>query len=198
MNTNQLWQTVLSEIELQISRPNFLTWLKNSQLCEKKDTGEVIIGLSNNFAKEWVENKYNKIIFEILKNNDDSIKKIEYVVISPKVIAASQNNDSQQSQSTERQLTFPEFKIDPETGLHPRYTLNSFIVGSSNELSYAASLAVIKNVGVKYNPFFIYGGTGLGKTHLIQAIGNEIKNNYENKIKVQYVHCEKFVQEVVA
>lgn len=198
MNTNQLWQTVLSEIELQISRPNFLTWLKNSQLCEKKDTGEVIIGLSNNFAKEWVENKYHKIIFEILKNSDDSIKKIEYVVVDQKNINANQNNIPQQSQSIERQLTFPEFKIDSETGLHPRYNLNSFIVGSSNELAYAASLAVIKNVGVKYNPFFIYGGTGLGKTHLIQAIGNEIKNNYKDKIKVKYVHCEKFVHEVVA
>ena len=143
MNTTQLWQTVLSEIELQISRPNFLTWLKNSQLCEKKDTGEVIIGLSNNFAKEWVENKYHKIIFEILKNSDDSIKKIEYVVIDQKNINSNQSNVAQQSQSIERQLTFPEFKIDFETGLHPRYNLNSFIVGSSNELAYAASLAVI-------------------------------------------------------
>ena len=132
MNTNQLWQTVLSEIELQISRPNFLTWLKNSQLCDKKDTGEVIIGLSNNFAKEWVENKYHKIIFEILKNNDDSIKKIEYVVMGPKNITDIQNNIPQQSQSAEGQLTFQEFKIDSETGLHPRYTLNSFIVCSSN------------------------------------------------------------------
>ena len=117
MNTNQLWQTVLSEIELQISRPNFLTWLKNSQLCDKKDTGEVIIGLSNNFAKEWVENKYHKIIFEILKNNDDSIKKIEYVVMDQKNITTIQNNTSQQPQFSEGQLTFPEFKIDSETGV---------------------------------------------------------------------------------
>ena len=95
-------------------------------------------------------------------------------------------------------MVFPEFKIDPESGLHPRYTLDSFIVGSSNELAYAASSAVIKNIGKKYNPFFIYGGTGLGKTHLMQAIGNEIKKIYKDKIKIKYVHSEKFVNEVVA
>ena len=86
MTTDQLWQTTLSEIELQISRPNFLTWLKNSQLLEKTDDGKILIGLANNFAKEWVENKYHKIIFEILKNYDDSIKKIEYVVCGDKVV----------------------------------------------------------------------------------------------------------------
>ncbi len=98
---------------------------------------------------------------------------------------------------TEHQNIFPEFKIDPETNLNPKYTLNSFVVGSSNELSYAASTAVIKDVGKKYNPLFIYGGTGLGKTHLIQAIGNEIKNKYKNKIKARYVSSEKFVNDVV-
>src|SRR3990167_9990966 len=192
----QLWQSALSEIELQISRPNFLTWLKNSRLIEKKDTGEILIGLSNNFAKEWVENKYHKLIFEIIKNLDDSIKKIEYSVIG----AANPSFEKISLESIDiniGQLTFPEFKVDPESGLHPKYTLDSFIVGSSNELAYAASLAIIKNVGKKYNPFFIYGGTGLGKTHLIQAIGNEIKKVYKNKIQIKYVTCEKFVNDVV-
>ncbi|KKR89229.1 MAG: Chromosomal replication initiator protein DnaA [Candidatus Wolfebacteria bacterium GW2011_GWA2_42_10] len=194
MNSEQLWETTLSELELQISRANFLTWLKNSRLLEKKDGGEVLIGLANNFAKEWVENKYHKMIFEILKNHDDSVKKIEYTVVGSKISFSEKNF----SENKERQPTLPEFKVDPETGLHPRYVLNSFVVGSSNELAYAASLAVVKNVGSKYNPLFIYGGTGLGKTHLIQAIGNEIKKIYKNKVKVKYVHCEKFVNEVVS
>ena len=86
MELDQLWQTTLSEIELQISRPNFLTWFKNSRLIEKKKDGEMIIGLANNFSKEWVRNKYHKIIFEILKNYDDSIKKIDYTVIENKVV----------------------------------------------------------------------------------------------------------------
>jgi len=192
MELDQLWQTTLSEIELQISRPNFLTWFKNSSLVEKKKDGEIIIGLANNFSKEWVRNKYHKIIFEILKNHDDSIKKIDYTVIENKV--AFFNNIAE---GFEKQMIIPELKIDQESGLHPRYKLDTFIVGSSNELAYAASLAVIKNIGKKYNPFFIYGGTGLGKTHLIQGIGNEIKKTYKNKVKVKYVHSEKFVNEVV-
>ena len=192
MELDQLWQTTLSEIELQISRPNFLTWFKNSRLIEKKKDGEMIVGLANNFSKEWVRNKYHKIIFEILKNYDDSIKKIDYTVIENKVVFFNNVVDG-----FEKQLVIPELKIDQESGLHPRYKLDTFIVGSSNELAYAASLAVIKNIGKKYNPFFIYGGTGLGKTHLIQGIGNEIKKSYKNKVKVKYVHSEKFVNEVV-
>ncbi len=192
MELDQLWQTTLSEIELQISRPNFLTWFKNSHLIEKKKDGEIIVGLANNFSKEWVRNKYHKIIFEILKNYDDSIKKIDYTVIENKVAFFNNVVDG-----FEKQLVIPELKIDQESGLHPRYKLDTFIVGSSNELAYAASLAIIKNIGKKYNPFFVYGGTGLGKTHLIQGMGNEIKKIYKNKVKVKYVHSEKFVNEVV-
>lgn len=194
MELEQLWRTTLSEVELQISRPNFLTWFKNSRLVEKKKDGELIIGLANNFSKEWIKNKYHKIIFEIIKNYDDSIKKIDYIVVENKI---DFTKDDVLDVNFEKQPAIPEFKIDTETGLHPRYKLDSFIVGSANELAYAASVAVIKNVGKKYNPFFIYGGTGLGKTHLIQSIGNEIKKIYKNKIKVRYVHSEKFVNEVV-
>ncbi|MEK9154522.1 MAG: chromosomal replication initiator protein DnaA [Patescibacteria group bacterium] len=194
MDIEQLWQTALAEIEIQISRPNFLTWMKNSRLLKKTDEGCVSIGLSNNFAKEWVANKYHKIIFESLRSHDPSIKKIEYAILNEKadLFKTIQENE------TEKQLVFPEFKIDPESGLHPKYNLESFVVGSSNELAYAASLAIIKNPGKKYNPFFIYGGTGLGKTHLIQAIGNEIKKTHKNKVRVKYVHSEKFVNEVVS
>ena len=194
MNLDQLWQTSLAEIELQISRTNFLTWLKNSRLMEKKEGGEILIGLASNFAKEWVQNKYQKIIFEALRSHDDSIKKIEFIVVNQKENLSPKDSLPVDGQ----QLEFLEFKIDAETGLHPRYTLDSFVVGSSNELAYAAALAIIKNVGKKYNPFFIYGGTGLGKTHLIQAIGNEIKKSYKNKVAVKYVHSEKFVNEVVS
>jgi len=192
---NQLWQSILAELELQISRPNFLTWLKNSQLLKKEDDGRVTIGLVNNFAKEWVENKYHKMILEALRSLDDTIKKVEYVVLPDRKQLLEVKLDSKTISS--RQTSLPEFKVDPETNLHPRYTFGSFVVGSSNELAYAATSAVVKEVGRKYNPLFIYGGTGLGKTHLIQAAGNEIKNLYKNKIKVKYVPSEKFVNDVV-
>lgn len=199
MDLNQLWQTTLSELELQISRPNFLTWLKNSRPVERNEEDRVLIGLANNFAKEWVENKYHKMILGILRSLDGTVRRVEYTVIS----IAGQRTElmtrgGQQERMSRSQPSFPELKIDPETNLHPRYTLNSFVVGSSNELAYAAASAVIKEVGKKYNPFFIYGGVGLGKTHLIQGIGNEIKHLYKNKIKVRYVPSEKFVNEIIS
>ncbi len=197
MELNQLWQSTLAELELQISRPNFLTWLKSSQLVKKDDDGRVTIGLVNNFAKEWVENKYHKMICKTLRSMDESIKKIEYcVLIEEKKNSLFKDSESYKKVS-ERQDSIPELKIDPETNLHPRYTLNSFIVGSSNELAHAAATAIINDIGKKYNPLFIYGRTGLGKTHLIQAIGNEIKKKYKNKIKTRYISSEKFVNDVV-
>ena len=193
MDLNQIWQSTLSELELQISRPNFLTWFRNSRLMKKDENGQAIVGLANNFAREWVQSKYHKLIIEIIHSFDESVKKIDYVILSKD----EQNIKTILEPETSSQISFPEFKIDPESNLHPRYTLNSFVVGSSNELAYAASLAVIKEVGKRYNPLFVYGGTGLGKTHLIQAIGNEIKSVYKKKIKIKYVSSEKFVNDVV-
>lgn len=197
MDLNQLWQSTLAELELQISRPNFLTWLKNSRLIKKEDNGKILIGLGNNFAKEWVENKYHKMVFEILRSFDETIKKVEYTVLMEENKAPKDKENISAKTNFNRQASLPELKIDPETNLHPRYNLNSFVVGSSNELAYAATTAITKEVGKKYNPLFIYGGTGLGKTHLIQAAGNEIKNLYKNKVKVKYVSSEKFVNDVV-
>ena len=90
-----------------------------------------------------------------------------------------------------------EFKINPDTNLNPKYTLKSFVVGPSNELAFAAASAIAQNIGSKYNPFFIYGGVGLGKTHLIQALGNEIWTRSGGKIKPKYVPSEKFTSDIV-
>ncbi|MBI5147580.1 MAG: chromosomal replication initiator protein DnaA [Parcubacteria group bacterium] len=192
MNLEQLWRAVLGELELQISKPNFITWLKSSRLTEKQE-GIAVVSLPNNFAKEWVENKYHRQILTSLRNYDETTKKVEYRV-HPTIFKTA---PAQAVIAGEAQAALPDFKADPESGLNPRYSLNSFIVGSSNELAYAAALAIIKDVGKKYNPFFLYGGVGLGKTHLIQAIGNEIKSTYENKVKVRYVSSEKFTNDVI-
>lgn len=200
MDSNEIWKTVLGEIELQISRPNFLTWLKQSQLLNKNEKdGTALVGLPNNFAKEWVKNRYHKIILGSLRNIDGSIKHIDYIVVS-------QNQNEEQliqkrarviRQAADPQQSLMELRVDPKTNLNPRYTLDSFIVGSSNELACAAIQAVIKDVGKKYNPLFIYGGVGLGKTHLIQAAGNEIQRVYEKRTNVLYVTSEKFINDVV-
>jgi len=195
MHNEELWQSALSEIELQVSRANFLTWLKNSRLIENTEES-ITIALPNHFAKEWVETKYDKLILGTVRNFIASVKKVEYVVEGG--LAKTQAPAKSRQISNEKQLIIEEFKVDPETNLNPRYTLNSFVVGSSNELAYSAASAIIQNVGTKYNPLFIYGGVGLGKTHLIQGTGNEIKSLNKNKTRVKYVTSEKFTNDVVS
>ena len=195
MDLHQLWETALGEIELQISRPNYVTWLKNSSLVDKQD-GVVLVSLPNNFAKEWVENKYHKIILGALRNLDETTKKVQFTVHS-KPVQLSKRNKPAFFNESKSQLAFEELKIDPETNLNPRYTFNSFVVGKTNQLAFAAASAAIEEIGKKYNPLFIYGGVGLGKTHLIQGIGNEIKKKYDDKVKVKYVSSEKFTNDVI-
>lgn len=194
MDLEQLWRLTLGEMEIQISRANFATWLKNSQLVDKKD-GIFFIALPNNFAKEWVENKYQKNILGIIRTLDSSARKLEFVV-GGRTAAPPRQISEKDAAKFENRIAF-ETKVDPETNLNPRYTFDSFVVGSSNELAYAAATAIIEQLGVKYNPFFVYGGVGLGKTHLIQAIGNEIKSRYQGKVRCKYVSSEKFTSDVV-
>ncbi len=110
---------------------------------------------------------------------------------------ASLLNTHKRAAAPNPQASLMELKVDPKTNLNPRYTLQSYIVGSSNELAHAAIQAVIHDVGKKYNPLFIYGGVGLGKTHLIQAGGNEIQSLYKDSVHVLYVSSEKFINDVV-
>ncbi|MBI3589241.1 MAG: chromosomal replication initiator protein DnaA [Candidatus Liptonbacteria bacterium] len=183
-------------MEIQLSRASFATWLKNSQLVDKRD-GIFYIALPNNFAKEWIENKYQKNLLGIIRNFDSSARKLEFLVTNqePKVLSKKDLEIDFNKLDSQAGLDFA--KVDPDTNLNPRYTLDSFIVGSSNELAHAAALAIVQDVGIKYNPFFIYGGVGLGKTHLIQAIGNEIKVRHKGKMRPKYVSSEKFTSDVV-
>ena len=200
MNHEELWKAALGEVELQISRPNFLTWLKNSRLVDKDEKeGVALIGLPNNFAKEWVRSRYHKIILGSLRNLDGGIKSVNYTVTSQ---SANQKSEAAKKITDlfppETQEGLPELRTDPKTNLNPRYTLESFVVGSSNELANAAVQAVVKEVGKKYNPLFIHGGVGLGKTHLIQGAGNEIAKVYGGKTSILYVSSEKFINDVVS
>jgi len=197
MELDKIWESALSEIELQISRPNFATWFKSSQLLEKQE-GVALISLPNNFSKEWIENRYYKIVLGALRNLDETTKKVNFVVVSQNQKHNLKIRQTEKSKNEEiGQLVFNEFKVNPETNLNPKYTLNSFMVGGSNELAFAACQSVIKEIGTKYNPLFIYGGVGLGKTHLIQAVGNEIERLYKNSVKIKYVSSEKFTNDVI-
>ncbi len=196
MDLEQLWRLTLGEMEAQLSRANFATWLKNSRLVDKRD-GALYIALPNNFAKEWVENKYHKVLLGIIRNHDSSTKKLEFLVDGQVVQVSSLRRVAlSESARIENRMEF-DLKVDPETNLNPKYSATSFVVGPSNELAYTAAMAIIQEVGTKYNPFFLYGGVGLGKTHLIQMIGNEIVSLYKGKLRPRYVSSEKFTSDIV-
>ncbi len=202
MDLKELWKAALGEIKLNTSRANFLTWFKGTFLVDmKEDT--VYLSVPSNFAKEWLENKYQKSILQALHHLDERIKKIKYIVATNEQSLEKIKKIRKSTQKTKRnslleeQLNFPEFSVDAETNLNPKYTFENFIVGSNNELAHAAALAVTKNPGSKYNPLFIYGGVGLGKTHLLEAIGNELKKKKKKKLKIKYVPSEKFTNDLV-
>lgn len=193
MDNEELWQAVLAQIQLNISQANFATWFKNTQIISKKN-GAVLISVPNSYAKEWLEQKYNKNIFKILHSLDEEIKEIKCEVGKEGLKFFKKT----QSVSLESgQLEFQEFKTDKETNLNPRYVFGNFIVGPFNELAQAAASAVAQSPGQVYNPLFIYGGVGLGKTHLLQSAGNEIFKNFPQK-KIKYIPSEKFVSEVIS
>jgi len=194
MNKEELWQALLAQIQFNISKANFATWFKNTGVLSKKE-GEVTVSVPNNFSKEWLENKYNKLIFKILHNLDEDIKEIKYSVSKPGL--KTKDAASSISVWTETpQLEFQELKVNKETNLNPRYTFENFIIGPFNELPQAAAWAVAQNPGTVYNPLFIYGGVGLGKTHLLQAIGNEVVKKIPQK-KIKYTSSEKFTSGII-
>ena len=196
MNNLELWQSVLAQMQFHISKANFATWFQNTEIFSRENE-KIIISVPNAFSKEWLSNKYNKLILKTLHDIDDSIKDVEFV-INPQVSKnAVVKINIENDRIEDSQLKFDEFKINKETNLNPRYTFDNFVVGSFNELAHAAALAVAENPGFTYNPFFIYGGTGLGKTHLIQSIGNKIVED-SKKHKIKYISSEKFVSGIVS
>ena len=198
MIKEELWQVVLAQIQLTTSPANFATWFKNTEIASQKE-GKVVIAAPNSFAKEWLENKYGKAIFKILHSLDEEIKEVKYEVRKSglKVFKRTAGPPGLETLPEVGQLGFQEFETDKETSLNPRYTFENFVIGPFNELAQAASWAAAKNPGQVYNPFFIYGGVGLGKTHLLQAIGNEVIKNFPKK-KVKYTPSEKFTAGVVS
>jgi chromosomal replication initiator protein len=192
MSNEELWQAVLAQVQLSISPANFATWFKNTEITSQKD-GQIVISTPNSFVKEWLENKYGKNIFKILHSLDEKIKEIDFEIGKSGLKVLKRHpapfaNDGQ--------LEFQELEVDRRTSLNPRYTFENFIIGPFNELAQAAAFASAKNPGQVYNPLFVYGGVGLGKTHLLQAVGNEVIKEFSSK-KIQYLPAEKFTSEVV-
>src|SRR4030066_333703 len=187
MTNQEIWQITLGEIELSVSRANFITWFKNTNIISNKD-GKIIVGVPNGFAKEWLENKYNKLVLKALRNSIGYIKNVNYIISSSpehqvKTRQKARPKKEKINLDLKEQLDIREFKKDEKTNLNSRYDFGSFVVASFNELAYAASQSVIKDLGKIYNPLFIYGGVGVGKTHLTQEIFFHIFNGLYEKNK---------------
>lgn len=185
MDLESLWQAALGELEVVLSRTNFSTWFKNT-FIHSFENGEVTLGVPNSFHKEWLENKFHSQILKTLSRLNPQIKKIKYKVIS-------KTPPLPPKRST---IEVGVLENKHQTNLNPYYTFETFVVGPSNRLAHAAAKAVVDSPGQVYNPLFIYGGVGLGKTHLMQAIGNEVIQKSKNK-KVVYTTCEKFTNDFI-
>lgn len=195
MNKEELWQAVLSQIQLNISQANFSTWFKNTHILSK-DRALIIIAVPNNFSKEWLEKKYNRLILKGLQDLNERVKSIEYRVIStpPPQIKIPV---TKKVEVPVTQLELEELNLDKYTNLNPKYTFDNFVVGPFNELAHAAGWAITKKPGLVYNPFFVYGGVGLGKTHLLQAMGNKISEKFGDR-KIKYTSSERFISGIVS
>ncbi len=192
-----LWQSVLSEFELSISHGNFTTWFKPTELIEQTEDS-ITIAVPNVFVKTQFEVRYDAQVRAALARNGARPKEVRYII-------KTKNTTKRAGVSRE---ILPEYVAKPASSpltgmpvshtignsLNPKYTFDSFIVGSSNDLAYTACQAVAAEPGTKYNPLFLYGGVGLGKTHLMQAVGNAIKQQ-NSSAKVLYVSSETFVKE---
>jgi len=200
---DNLWQSVLGEIELSVSHASFVTWFKNTQLLKQKDN-VLIIGVPNVFIKQQLERKYNQLVVDVLLKNGVSPEKVEYKIHT---FSGSKEDDREEDLLLAPQplaethmstvhYSPPAFSHNYRQGLNERYTFENFIVGSGNELAYAACQSISQFPGTKYNPLFVYGGSGIGKTHLLQAVGNSLLAAQPDG-RVVYISSEQFVQEFV-
>lgn len=190
-----VWKLVLDEVELNVSHANFTTWFKPTKLLSVEG-GVATVLVPNIFAKRQFEVKFDSMIRELFSGHGVSVNSIKYTVEPSGTSKRSTSREVQPNKqivdSVSQDLVRP--SPTPTTSLNNRYTFDSFIVGSSNDLAYTACQAVADNPGVKYNPLFLYGGVGLGKTHLLQAVGNKIKA-VSPRSKVLYISSETFVKE---
>lgn len=195
MDLEQIWQAVLGEIELNLSKASFTTWFK-STFIHSLENGKVIICVPNTFTQSWLQKKYYNDIVNALKNiTKENIKEITYKIEVRRPAQVQTSTTALKNNTTQPENVEPAKKLGINRfGINNYYTFSTFIVGKGNELAHAACQAVANNPGKAYNPLFIYGGVGLGKTHLLQAIGNELSKKSD---KILYVTSEKFSNDYI-
>ena len=191
MDTKHVWRAALGELQVSLSPANFETWLRGTQLLDVDDN-RFRIGVPNGFAKDWLESRYRSLISQTLARIVGYSVQVEFVV-QPTPAGEGARPPTPQPVRVEAGRVGGE---GGGTNLNPRYTFANFIVGSANRLAHAASLSVAERPGHAYNPLFLYGGVGLGKTHLMHAIGNAVIAKFPRK-RVVYATSEKFTNEFI-
>ena len=184
VNLKQLWDDALVNIELSISAANFKTWFKDTYIVSLED-GTVTVGVPSVFVRDWLSDKFQSLILKTLRETSPHVRSVEYAVVGRSEKRSTKNKQ----QTVNAALPLEEYYINKNDNLNPKYIFETFVVGPFNELSHAAAKTVVQKPGIAYNPLFIYGKTGHGKTHLIQAVGNALKKVGK---KVFYVTSERF------
>lgn len=204
MTNQQLWQAVLGELELSLSKANFTTWFRNTGISSFEND-RVVICVPNTFTQSWLEKKYHQDILKTLRNlTQDGVRDVYYKVevMKPQSQAIAVEEIVDEAVQTPQaapiaQATAPASRAYVnEFGINDKYHFQNFVVGKHNELAHAAAQAVAKDPGNVYNPLFIYGGVGLGKTHLVQAVGNAILQGNPDA-RIMYASCEKFTNDFI-
>src|SRR6476659_255653 len=201
MDAKQVWRAALGELQVSLSPANFETWLRDTQLVDV-DEQRFRIAVPNGFAKDWLESRYRSLISQTLARFVGYSVQVEFV-IGPSPEAAGEPVAPAETPSVvaeRQQVRVEPTRVGGEGGttfLNPRYTFSNFIVGSANRLAHAASLSVAERPGHAYNPLFLYGGVGLGKTHLMHAIGNQVIAKFP-RLFIDSATTEKFTNEFIA
>ena len=193
MDAKHIWRAALGELQVALSPANFETWLRHTSLVDVDDT-RFRIAVPNGFAKDWLETRYRPLISQTLARIVGYSVQVEFIVREDAGLPASAP-----SEAPAQQVRVEPTRVGADGGsssLNPRYAFGNFIVGSANRLAHAAALSVAERPGHAYNPLFLYGGVGLGKTHLMHAIGNAVIARFPRK-KVVYATSEKFTNEFI-
>src|SRR4249920_980085 len=204
MDAKHVWRAALGELQVALSPANFETWLRDTQLVDVDDN-RFRIAVPNGFAKDWLDTRYRSLISQTLARIVGYSVQVEFVVRTappeaPRTDAGPGTPVGPGPAANGQQVRLEPTRVGGEgaaSSLNPRYTFANFIVGSANRLAHAASLSVAERPGHAYNPLFLYGGVGLGKTHLMHAIGNQVIAKFPRK-RVVYATSEKFTNEFIA
>ncbi len=186
MNAVQAWQAALGQLQMEMPKAAFETWVQGTELISYED-GIFLVGVQNAYARDWLDNRLSSTISRLLTGIMNRAIETQFVVSK----TATEPDKKPIAEVVESQQTTPSFS---NPTLNSRYTFSSFVVGASNRLAHAASLAVAEKPSQAYNPLFLYGGVGLGKTHLLHAIGNQC---VQSGLTVLYVSSEEFTNDLI-